>query len=91
MRTGMSAFRLAEMAAFAADLGARPIARLLEDLPGLLQLPEGKYAIVALAVTRRMRASETERVQLEAKLKGLQATARSAVGERCRKLLTEAG
>jgi hypothetical protein len=89
MRTGMNAFRLAEMAAFASDLGARPIDRLVEDLPALMKLPEGKYAIVAMAVSRRMRSSPAEQAQLQARLKGLEATAAAEVRQRCRKLLSE--
>ena len=87
LRRGKVAFTLADMAAFASNLAARPIERLVADLPALLTLPEGKYGIVSLAVTKRMRASESERASLQQRLRSLEAKADGKVRERCQALL----
>jgi hypothetical protein len=87
LRKGKVAFTLADMAAFAANLAARPIERLVADLPALLTLPEGKYGIVALAVGKRMRASDAERKSLQERLRSLEAKADGLVRERCQALL----
>jgi hypothetical protein len=61
VRRGKEAFLFAEMGRFAKELQERPLPKLLEDLPGLLELPESKYAIVAMTLKRRMRASDVDR------------------------------
>ena len=91
LRSGKIAFTLADMAAFSANLAARPIERLVADLPALLTMPEGKYGIVAMAVAKRMRASETERASLQERLRGLEAKASGLVRERCQALLKTSG
>jgi hypothetical protein len=70
LRKGKVAFTLADMAAFAANLAARPIER-----------------IVALAVGKRMRASDAERKSLQERLRSLEAKADGLVRERCQALL----
>jgi hypothetical protein len=91
LRSGKIAFRLADMAAFSANLAARPIERLVADLPALLTLPDGKYGIVALAIAKRMRTSDAERASLQGKLRGLESKADGVVRERCQALLKTAG
>jgi len=87
VRQGKDAFLLAEMGRFARDLQARPLAKLVEDLPGLLELPDSKYALVAMQVGKRMRVSADDRVALEAQLRALQKSPSEIVRGRAEALL----
>src|SRR5262249_27496989 len=91
LRKGKIPFTLADMAAFSANLAARRIERLVADLPALLTMPDGKYGIVAMAVGKRMRASESERASLVERLRGIEAKASGVVRERCQALLKTPG
>ncbi len=86
-RTGKSAFSLADMARFSKDVNERPIERLVADLPALLALPEAKYAIVALIVGRRMRASDVERAALTERLVDLKSSGDAELRRRCDSIL----
>jgi hypothetical protein len=86
VRRGKEAFLLAEMGRFAKDLQTRPLRKLLADLPGLMELPDGKYALVAMAVAKRMR-SEEERSYIEDQLQSLRTQGNDLVRERCDALL----
>src|SRR3954453_467601 len=87
VRRGKDAFLLAEMGRFARDLQARPLEKLVEDLPGLLELPDSKYAPVAMTVGKRMRVSTEERAALEAPLRVLQKTGSDVARKRADALL----
>lgn len=87
VRHGKDAFLLAEMGRFSRELQARPLAKLVEDLPGLLELPDSKYALVSFGVGKRMRASNEERVALEAQIRALLPGASALVRQRCEALL----
>jgi hypothetical protein len=87
IRHGKAAFSFSEMGRFVRELEARPLARLLEDLPGLLELPDAKYALVSLAVGKRMRKSAEDRAALEPQLRALLRVGPPDVKKRCEDLL----
>ncbi|MGH9889569.1 MAG: hypothetical protein ACREBE_28815 [bacterium] len=87
VRHGKEAFLLAEMGRFTRELQVRPLAKLVEDLPGLLALPESKYALVAMTLKKRMRSSDTEREAIASQLSLLVATSPPDVRARCEALL----
>jgi hypothetical protein len=87
VRKGKVAFLLAEMGQFTRELQGRPLQKLLEDLPGLLELPESKYALVAMMLKKRMRDSELEREALGAELSMLAQRSAEPVRVRCLALL----
>jgi hypothetical protein len=87
VRRGKEAFLLAEMGRFTRELQARPLAKLIEDLPGLLDLPESKYALVAMILKKRMRDSDTEREAIASQLSLLVNTSPEGVRARCEALL----
>jgi hypothetical protein len=64
VRAGKGALTFTEMAAFVRDLEARPTARLLADLPGLMALPEAKYGLVLMVLRRKTRPSGVERAAI---------------------------
>jgi hypothetical protein len=55
VQTGKAALTFSEMGAFVRDIEARPQARLLSDLEGLLALPEAKYQLVVMVLRRKLR------------------------------------
>ena len=61
VRSGKSALTFSEMATFVRDLEARPTGRLLDDLPGLMALPDAKYNLVVLVLRKKTRPGGTER------------------------------
>jgi hypothetical protein len=87
VRHGKAAFSFAEMGKFVRELEARPLDRLLDDLQGLLELPEAKYALVSLAIGKRMRKSQEDRTALEPQLRALQRVGPPDVRKRCDDLL----
>ena|SRR5688572_13487097 len=87
VRRGKAAFSYSEMERFVRELEARPLDRLLADLPGLLELPEAKYALVAMAVGKRMRLASAERAALEKRLRDVLRTASPEARRRCEGLL----
>jgi hypothetical protein len=90
VRTGKAAFSLSEMGKFTKDLQTRPLPRLLEDLPGLMKIADSKYPLVAMALGKRMRASEEERTYLQMHLEDIRAGGDAEVRERCDALLKPA-
>jgi hypothetical protein len=74
VRSGKSALTFADMAAFVRDLEARPLARLLEDLPGLLAIDETKYGLVLMVLRKRTRADGPERAPILERITGLAAS-----------------
>lgn len=87
VRRGKAAFRYSEMEGFVRELEARPLDRLVADLPGLLELPEAKYGLVAMAVGKRMRLSAAERTAIEHRLRAHARTATPEARRRCESLL----
>ncbi len=74
VRSGKTATTFTEMATFVHDLEARPPARLLEDLPGLMALPEGRYALVVMVLRKKTRPNGAERGPILTRLGELQSS-----------------
>jgi hypothetical protein len=88
VRSGKTAMTFTEMATFVRELATRPAARFLEDLPGLMALPEGQYGLVTMVLRKKVRPEGTERPALVVRLKELQAAADDAtVRARCKLFL----
>jgi hypothetical protein len=87
VRRGKAAFSLTDMSQFVRELQERPLAKLIEDLPGLLELPESKFALVCLALGKRMRASPLDKNALEEQLHTLRRVSTAQVRDRCGALL----
>ena len=87
VRHGKAAFSFSEMGRFVRELEARPLERLLADLPGLLDLPDAKYALVSLAVGKRMRKSAEDRAALEPQLRAIHRVGSTDIKKRCDDLL----
>ncbi len=90
VRRGKEAFSFAEMGAFVRDLQSRPLAKLVDDLPGLLELSEAKFALVVLAISKRMRNGGEEQAAIVAKLEALKTTGTAQVRKRSEALLKPA-
>ena len=57
---GIDARTFTEMESFVKDLEARPIERLLRDLPELADLPMTKVSLVSYVIAAKFRAAEAE-------------------------------
>ena len=55
---GIDARTFSEMESFVKDLEARPIERLLRDLPQLAELPQTKVSLVSYVMYTKYRAAE---------------------------------
>ena len=75
VQTGKAALTFSEMGAFVRDIEARPQARLLSDLDGLLALPDAKYQLVVMVLRRKLRGEASERDAILARVRELQAGA----------------
>jgi len=85
VRSGKTALTFTEMAAFVHELEARPAPRLLEDLPGLMALPEAKYGLVVMVLRKKTRPDGAERGRILERLGELQSsTDDPVVRERCK-------
>ena len=82
VQTGKAAMTFTEMAAFVRDIEARPLARLLRDLEGLMALPDAKYQLVVMVLRRKTRDVPAERGSIMARMKGLQSSANPEVVQR---------
>ena len=71
VRSGKLALTFSEMAGFVNDIETRPAQKLLEDLPGLLDLPDAKHQLVVMVLRKKMRNEGPERAALLARLKEL--------------------
>ena len=90
VRSGKSALTFTDMASFVHDIEARPLSRLLEDLPGLMAIPEAKYGLVLMVLRKKTRPDGPERAPIVARITGLLTTAEDGVvRERCRVFLTK--
>ena len=68
---GKNALTFTEMAAFVRDIEARPLPRLLTDLPGLLVLPDLKYQLVVMVLRKKVKDGSVEREPILARLSEL--------------------
>jgi len=68
---GKSALTFTEMAAFVRDIEARPLQRLLSDLPGLLVLPDLKFQLVVMVLRKKAKDGSAEREPILARLQEL--------------------
>jgi hypothetical protein len=75
VQTGKSALTFTEMAAFVHDIEARPLARLVSDMPGLLALPDAKYQLVVMVLRKKVKNEPSEREPILARLRELQSGA----------------
>lgn len=57
---GIDARTFTEMESFVKDLEARPVDRLLRDLPELADLPMTKVSLVSYVIAAKFRASEAD-------------------------------
>lgn len=65
LRRGRNALSYTQMAEFAETVETRPIARLLEELPGIASLSSPKFTLAAKVLQRRLRhESPVEQAQL---------------------------
>ena len=65
IRRGRSALSVSEMVAFVDMLEARPLIKLLEELPELARLSEAKFALATKTLRRRFRGeSVVDQIQL---------------------------
>jgi hypothetical protein len=64
VRSGKLAMTFTEMQAFVKDIEARPAARLVGDLEGLMALPEAKYQLVVIVLRKKTRPDVAERTAL---------------------------
>ncbi|HEY7513758.1 MAG TPA: hypothetical protein VIC87_04745 [Vicinamibacteria bacterium] len=88
VRIGKTAMTFPEMAAFVRDLESRPVDRLLEDLSGLLALPDGQHGLVTMVLRKKMRASPADRDAIVARLHELKSRSDDAtVRGRCQRVL----
>jgi len=72
VQTGKAALTFTEMGAFVRDIEARPQARLLFDLEGLLALPDAKYQLVVMVLRRKLRDEAENREAILARVRELQ-------------------
>jgi len=82
VQSGRAAVTFTEMAAFVRDIEARPLARLLADLGGLMALPDAKYSLVVMVLGRRAHAGGAEGRSIVAAVRRLQAGAADLVVRR---------
>jgi hypothetical protein len=89
VQTGKAAMTFTEMAAFVRDIEARPLARLLRDLEGLMALPDAKYQLVVMVLRRKTRDVPAERGSIMARIKGLQSSTNPEVVQRATAFLAK--
>ena len=87
---GKSALTFTEMAAFVRDIEARPLPRLLSDLPGLLVLPDLKFQLVVMVLRKKLKDGSPEREPIQARLQELRrGSADDTVRQRAEALLSK--
>jgi len=75
VRSGKLALTFAEMGTFVKDIEARPTERLVDDLAGLMALPEAKYQLVVMVLRKKTQPGEAEHSIVLDRLKELQTSA----------------
>ena len=92
VRSGKTALTFTEMTSFVRDLESRPTERLLDDLPGLMALPEAKYGLVVMVLRRNVRPGRSERDSILERLGALRSGAENAeVQKRAKAFLSRLG
>ena len=92
VQTGKAALTFSEMATFVHDIEARPLARLLSDLDGLLALPDAKYQLVVMVLRKKLRDEPGARDAILARVRELQSgSADPAVRTRAETFLSRDG
>ena len=87
---GKSALTFTEMAAFVRDIEARPLQRLLSDLPGLLVLPDLKFQLVVMVLRKKVKQGSVEREPIQARLMELRnGSADETIRERAEAFLSK--
>lgn len=89
VQTGKAALTFNEMAAFVRDIEARPLARLLSDLGGLMALPDAKHQLVVMVLRRKVRDDAVEADAILGKLKELLGAPDPAVVKRVQAFLAK--
>jgi hypothetical protein len=89
VQTGKAALTFTEMAAFVHDIEARPRARLLSDLGGLMALPDAKYQLVVMVLRRKVRDDAAEGEAILGKLRELLGAPDAAVVKRAQAFLAK--
>ncbi len=89
VQTGKAALTFTEMGAFVRDIEARPQARLLSDLPGLLALPDAKYQLVVMVLRKKLRGPAAEGEAILARVRELSAAADASVRKRAEAFLAK--
>ena len=89
VQAGKAALTFTEMAAFVRDIEARPLARLISDLEGLMALPDAKYQLVVMVLRKKVRTGVAQRAAILGRLRELQAGADPVVGKRAEAFLAK--
>jgi hypothetical protein len=89
VQTGKAALTFTEMAAFVHDIEARPLARLLSDLEGLMALPDAKFQLVVMVLRRKIRVDAAAGRAILARLKELLGAADPSVTKRAQAFLAK--
>lgn len=89
VQTGKAALTFTEMGAFVRDIEARPHARLVSDLEGLLALPDAKYQLVVMVLRRKLRNGAAEGDAILARVRELTAAVDPAVRRRAEAFLAK--
>lgn len=89
VQTGKAALTFTEMGAFVRDIEARPQARLLSDLEGLLALPDAKYQLVVMVLRKKLRAAAEEGAAILARVRELAGADDPAVRKRAEAFLAK--
>ena len=71
VQSGKNALTFKEMQAFVRYIEARPTARLINDLPGLMALHDAKYQLVVMVLRKKTRPDVAERPALLERLADL--------------------
>ncbi|HWW61403.1 MAG TPA: hypothetical protein VN181_08555 [Thermoanaerobaculia bacterium] len=89
IRRGTRATTLTEMSEFVATIEARPLDKLLGELPGIAQLSASKFDLARNVVRRRVRdLVPIEREQLRVHANEVASSAKADVAQRIRDLFT---
>jgi hypothetical protein len=87
IRSGIHATTISELSQFVATMEARPLDRLLEELPGFALFSNSKFDLARAVLSRRARAlPPIERLQLKLHAEEVAARVDRDVAERIRTL-----
>jgi hypothetical protein len=87
VRSGVHATTISELSQFVTAMEARPLDRLLEDLPGFARFSNSKFDLARAVLSRRTRElAPVERAQLRIHAEEVAAGTNVEVAERIRSL-----